>query len=79
MPIEIEPYDIIIVYGPSSRVKTDPGRMKQIYMSSVLAKSNDKETLVFIYDCNRECEKEYANKYLGKPAEVIGGVACFIL
>jgi uncharacterized protein (TIGR01627 family) len=56
-------WDIILVDAPPGLVSVMPGRMKSIYMSSVLTK---KDGDIFVHDCHREVEKTYCNKYLTK-------------
>lgn len=56
-------WDIIIVDGPMGYSPQKPGRMKSIYMASILAK---KGGFVFVHDLEREVEKNFCHKYLGE-------------
>jgi|GEM_PF-677205 len=64
-------WDIILVDGPCGALeyykdiygKEPPGRMCSIYMASKLIK---KDGDIFVDDCERQVERQYADKYLGE-------------
>lgn len=58
-----EKWDIIFVDGPEGWDDQTPGRMKSIYLSSILANNSGD---IFVHDCNREVENIYCNKFLKK-------------
>ncbi len=65
-------WDIVLVDGPAGYAPDKPGRMKSIFEASRLVKPGGS---VFIHDSEREVEKNYGEKYLGKEnivQEVIG-------
>ncbi len=60
-------WDVVLVDGPAGYAPQKPGRMKSIFEASRLAKPGGS---VFIHDSEREVEKEYGEKYLGKESIV---------
>ena len=54
-------WDVIFVDGPAGGSDGRPGRMKSIYMSSLLG---DKGCDIFIHDHERVIENHYSQKYL---------------
>lgn len=56
-------WDVIFVDGPNGYDNNTPGRMKSIYMSTILALKS-KKTHVLVHDCNREIEKLYCDHFL---------------
>jgi len=56
-------WDIIFVDGPEGWSDEKPGRMSSIYMAALLAHKN-KNSQVFIHDCDRQVEAVYASKFL---------------
>jgi len=63
LPLEISEHkwNIILVDAPTGYDSQSTGRMKSIYMSSVLISSPGH---IFVHDCNREVEQEYCDHYL---------------
>ena len=62
-------WDVIVVDGPAGHDNHEkytgqeaPGRMKSIYMASRLVAPGG---AVFVHDCDRLVEQQYANRYLG--------------
>lgn len=55
-----EKWDIIFVDSPTGYSKKCPGRMQSIYTASKLA---NKDTLVYIHDCNRKVEDTYSKHF----------------
>ncbi len=66
-------FDVIVVDAPQGFSDDKPGRMKPIYMSSLLSHEGSH---VFVDDFNRKIERSYSTRYLapkfGHPV-VIGG------
>ncbi len=65
-------WDIALVDGPQGYAPEKPGRMKSIFEASRLVKPGGS---VFIHDSEREVEREYGERYLGKGSiveEVVG-------
>lgn len=56
-------WDVIFVDGPNGYDNNTPGRMKSIYISTILALKS-KKTHVLVHDCNREIEKLYCDYFL---------------
>lgn len=56
-------WDIVLVDGPAGYSPECPGRMKSIYESSRLVKNGG---IVFVHDSERDIEREFGEKYLGK-------------
>jgi glucuronoxylan 4-O-methyltransferase len=56
-------WDVIFVDGPMGFADDKPGRMKSIYMASLMAKQQP-PTDVFVHDCNRVVEYTYCDKFL---------------
>ncbi len=56
-------WDVILVDGPAGYNNLSSGRMKSIYMSSVLAK---KDGHIFVHDTEREVERVFCDLYLGR-------------
>ncbi|MBN2585908.1 MAG: hypothetical protein JXA64_12390 [Candidatus Fermentibacteraceae bacterium] len=56
-------WDVILVDAPKGARADNPGRMKSIFIASLLRASDSD---VFIHDCNREVERVYSERYLGK-------------
>jgi len=54
-------WDIIIINGPEGYSNKCIGRMKSIYMASIIGDSN---THIFMNDNHRELEQKYSQKYL---------------
>ena len=69
-------WDVVLVDGPPSYLNSLPGRMKSIYMASILVKEGGH---VFVHDCQREIECLFCDKYLGKKEllEEVKGVWTF--
>ena len=65
LPSEIGgvPWDMILVDGPAGYKAGQPGRMKSVYAAAQLIKEGGD---IFVHDCDREIEREYAKKYLGE-------------
>lgn len=65
LPKEIEDvkWDVIFVDGPIGHRPYSPGRMRSIYMASVLAKKNH-HVDVFVHDCDRIVENIYSREFL---------------
>ena len=55
-------WDVVLVDAPAGWNDSTPGRMKSIYLSSILAKPS---VDVFVHDCNREIEQKYCDTFLG--------------
>ena len=62
-------WDVIVVDGPAGYADHEkytgreaPGRMKSIYMASRMVAPGG---AVFVHDCDRLVEQQYANRYLG--------------
>jgi uncharacterized protein (TIGR01627 family) len=71
LPAEIEAqrFDVILVDGPAGydshlelTGRIAPGRMQSIYMASKLV---GPDGFVFVHDCDRVVEQQYATEYLG--------------
>ncbi len=58
-------WDIIFVDGPAGNTDSKPGRMKSIYMASLLAHQGNQTTDVFVHDCDRQVEAVYCTTFLG--------------
>jgi uncharacterized protein (TIGR01627 family) len=56
-------WDVIVVDGPAGHSDNLPGRMKSIFAASRLVAPRGK---VFVHDCDRTVEREYAARYLGE-------------
>jgi glucuronoxylan 4-O-methyltransferase len=56
-------WDVILVDGPAGYTSETPGRMKSIYEASRLVKNGG---IIFIHDSERDIERSYGEKYLGK-------------
>ncbi len=54
-------WDVILIDGPGGDRDGTPGRMKSIYMASLLVSPNGH---VFVHDSEREIEREYGNRFL---------------
>lgn len=65
LPREIEArrWDVILVDGPAGFDDERPGRMKSIYAASHLVAPGGR---VFVHDCERQVEDEFASRYLGR-------------
>jgi glucuronoxylan 4-O-methyltransferase len=63
-------WDVILVDAPAGYEDRSPGRMKSIYMASVLVKNGGD---VFVHDAERDIEREYASKYMG-DGEIAGKI-----
>jgi Polysaccharide biosynthesis len=61
--IEAKRWDIILVDGPAGFDDERPGRMKSIYAASRLVAPGGR---VFVHDCERQVEDEFASRYLGR-------------
>jgi uncharacterized protein (TIGR01627 family) len=55
-------WDVILVDGPPGYDDTQPGRMRSIYTAARLVAPGGS---VFVHDCDRPVEREYAARYLG--------------
>jgi 23S rRNA G2069 N7-methylase RlmK/C1962 C5-methylase RlmI len=62
-------WDVIVIDGPAGHDNHEkytgreaPGRMKSIYMASKLVAPGG---FVFVHDCDRLVEQQYAARYLG--------------
>ena len=55
-------WDVVLVDGPAGYDDDQPGRMKSIYMASRLVAPGG---CVFVHDCDRQIEREYAERFLG--------------
>jgi glycosyltransferase involved in cell wall biosynthesis len=55
-------WDVILVDGPAGYEDAKPGRMKSIYAASQLVAPGG---CVFVHDCERPAEHEFASRYLG--------------
>jgi uncharacterized protein (TIGR01627 family) len=55
-------WDVILVDGPAGFKDDQPGRMKSIYAASTLVAPGG---CVFVHDCDRPAERQYAARYLG--------------
>ncbi|MBN2585681.1 MAG: hypothetical protein JXA64_02025 [Candidatus Fermentibacteraceae bacterium] len=55
-------WDVLLLDAPKGLKKSSPGRMKSIFIASVL-RAPDAD--VFVHDCNRDVESSYAARYLG--------------
>ncbi len=60
------PWDVILVDAPAGFSDECPGRMKSLYMASVLARTGGADVLV--HDCDRAVERVYCDHFLGKLA-----------
>lgn len=58
------PWDIIFVDAPAGYSDAMPGRMKSIYMASLLANQHHHVSDVFVHDCDRKVEALFCSKYL---------------
>lgn len=56
-------WDVILVDGPPGHDDTQPGRMRSIYTAAKLVGPGGS---VFVHDCDRPVEREYAGRYLGE-------------
>lgn len=65
LPNEVgkEEWDVILVDAPTGDNDENPGRMKSIFLSSILIKNSGD---IFVHDCDREVEDVYCNKFLRK-------------
>ena len=68
-------WDVILVDGPpghedyeASGGRETPGRMKSIFAASKLVAPGG---VVFVHDCDRPAEQQYANQYLGSHRLVV--------
>jgi glucuronoxylan 4-O-methyltransferase len=57
-------WDVILVDAPAGFSDECPGRMKSLYMASVLARTGGADVLV--HDCDRVVERVYCDHFLGK-------------
>lgn len=55
-------WDVVLVDGPAGYDDGNPGRMKSIYAASKLVAPGG---CVFIHDCDRPIERQFAARYLG--------------
>ena len=55
-------WDVVLVDGPAGYEDDQPGRMKSIYMASRLVAAGG---CVFVHDCDRQVERDYAERWLG--------------
>jgi uncharacterized protein (TIGR01627 family) len=55
-------WDVILVDGPAGYEDAHPGRMKSIYVASRLVAPGG---CVFVHDCDRPVERQFAARYLG--------------
>ncbi|OPL18059.1 MAG: hypothetical protein AVO35_07855 [Candidatus Aegiribacteria sp. MLS_C] len=58
-------WDVVLVDAPNGMRQSSPGRMKSIFIASVL-RADDSD--VFVHDCNRPVEMAYSERYLGNGA-----------
>lgn len=58
-------WDIIFVDAPAGYEDMKPGRMKSIYMASLLAYQHNNTVDVFVHDCDRIVEATYCTTFLG--------------
>jgi uncharacterized protein (TIGR01627 family) len=65
LPPEVssERWDVILVDGPAGYEDGQPGRMKSIFVASQLVASGG---CVFVHDCDRQVERQYCERYLGR-------------
>jgi uncharacterized protein (TIGR01627 family) len=55
-------WDVVLVDGPAGYDDAQPGRMKSIYAASKLVAPGG---CVFVHDCERPVERQFAARYLG--------------
>ncbi len=69
-------WDVVLVDAPPSYLNSLPGRMKSIYMASILVKEGGH---VFVHDCQRKIECRYCDRYLGEKEllKVVNGRSRF--
>ncbi len=67
-------WDVIIVDGPRGNSSRYPGRMKSIYMASILAAP---DADIFLHDVHRRVEKQYSREFLGKRYDGVIGLERF--
>lgn len=67
LPSEVleDEWDVVLVDAPNGMRDSSPGRMKSIFIASVL-RADDSD--VFVHDCNRPVEMAYSERYLGNRA-----------
>jgi hypothetical protein len=58
-------WDIILVDGPGGYSINTPGRMKSIYLASILTRGGGD---VFVHDAEREVERECCTKFLSEAS-----------
>ena len=65
LPGDLEQYrwDVIFVDAPGGWSPDTPGRMKSIFLASQVAQIDSD---VFVHDCNREVERVYCDRFLGR-------------
>jgi hypothetical protein len=59
--LELAPFDIIIVDGPTGYNDNCPGRMIPLYWSQKYL--SNENTIIYVDDCNRALEKECVNRF----------------
>ena len=64
LPAEISSrrWEVVLVDGPAGFDDEQPGRMKSIFAAAELVAPGG---CVFVHDCDRQVEREYAARYLG--------------
>lgn len=55
-------WDVVLVDAPKGMNDDSPGRMKSIFIASILRAA---DADVFVHDCDREVESSYCARYLG--------------
>jgi hypothetical protein len=61
-----ESWDVILVDAPAGNRPDQPGRQQSIALAARLAKQG---TTVFLHDCERSAEQQFARQYLKQPDE----------
>ncbi|MCY4162590.1 MAG: hypothetical protein OXE77_12095 [Flavobacteriaceae bacterium] len=59
-------WDVIFIDAPRGNKDKRPGRMQSVYTASKL-----KYKHILLHDCDREVEREYFLKYIGKPSHIV--------
>lgn len=68
-------WDIIVVDAPAGNKLHLPGRMQSIFTAKKLSNKN---TNIFVHDCDRKVEDLYTTEFLGKPKKQLTKLRHFV-